>query len=45
MMPQTLEVQEAYMAGAKLKAQEIGSGSAIGTTPPDPARATGDQAQ
>lgn len=43
MMPQTPEVQDAYMAGAKLKAEKLGSGGALDEpTPPDPSRAVGD---
>ena len=40
LMPYTKDVMDAYMAGAKLKAQELVSGKAQ----PDPARAAGDQA-
>jgi HK97 family phage portal protein len=41
MMPLRDDVLEAYMAGAKLKAQELTAGKAQ----PDPSRAAGDQAQ
>lgn len=44
MMPLRQDVLDAYMAGAKLKAKQIGGGGAIGQ-PTDPARAAGDQAQ
>jgi HK97 family phage portal protein len=42
-MPLTKEVQDAYMADAKIKAAGLGSGGA--GSPPDPALAAGSQAQ
>jgi HK97 family phage portal protein len=41
MMPLRNDVLEAYMAGAKLKAQELGAGGGL-KQPADPARAAGD---
>lgn len=46
LMPLDNEILKAYMAGAKLKAEKLGSGGDIGAkSEPDPARAAGDDKQ